>query len=152
MRSASLVRFTTGLLIVLLSITSGCDPDLSDDPIPFLAFPDVTINLTLPAYSGLSTTGGYATNDEAGVRGVIIYRESSSSFRVFERNCSYHPNDACATVNVDVSGLFMFEPCCSSTFSFSSGQPTGGIAWRPLRQYKVILDSNFLIITDEILE
>ena len=145
-------RFFTGILIVFLVILSGCDPDLTDDPIPYQAFPDVTINLTLPAYSGLNTNGGFATNNEAGVRGVIIYRENSASYKVYERNCYFHPNDACATVNVDVSGLFMIDPCCSSTFSFSTGQPTGGVAWRPLRQYETILDSNFLIITDEILE
>ena len=84
-----------------------------------------------------------------GVRGIIVYRTNSTSYNAFERNCSYHPNDACATVNVHNSGLYMTDPCCASTFDFLDGNPSGGIAWRPLRRYRTQLNGLTLSITDE---
>lgn len=89
--------------------------------------------------------------NDGGVRGIILYRKSNSTYIAYERNCSFHPGDACATVDVDISGLYMIDHCCNSTFCFSSGEPTGGIAWRPLRKYATMLDTNLLTITDEII-
>ncbi|MFZ6012485.1 MAG: hypothetical protein ACOYXT_19235, partial [Bacteroidota bacterium] len=91
------------------------------------------------------------TSSEGGVQGIIVYRINASSYVAYERNCSYHPNDACVTVEVHPSNLYMYDPCCSSSFDFSTGQPTGGPAWRPLRQYETSLSGSNLTITDEII-
>ena len=142
------IRITFSL-IVSSSLLSGCEPSLSDDPIPFTAFPDVFINLAQsPA---IKIDGGFMYLNDAGVRGVIIYRVNATRYLAYERNCSFQPNNACATVDVDVSGLFMLDPCCSSTFNFANGYPSSGPAWRELRQYETILNGNELIITDEII-
>ncbi|HNP96083.1 MAG TPA: hypothetical protein PKJ63_10655, partial [Cyclobacteriaceae bacterium] len=61
------------------------------------------------------------------------------------------PNEACATVEVHSSGLFMIDPCCGSSFSFEDGMPSGGPAWRPLRQYRTQFDGGVLTVTEEIL-
>ena len=137
-------------ILVALSLLPGCEPTLSDDPIPVTPFPDVFINLSQNL--AIKTDGGYTYINDAGVRGIIVYRVNASSYLAFERNCSYRPNDACSTVDVDISGLYMIDPCCQSTFSFSNGLPTGGPAWRQLRQYETILAGNELIITDEIIQ
>jgi nitrite reductase/ring-hydroxylating ferredoxin subunit len=134
-----------------LLIFVACTRDLSDDPIPIVPFADVVINLNLPEYLGLQTVGGYKELSIGGVRGIIIYRVSSSGYIAYERNCSYRPNDACATVNAHSSGLFMVDPCCSSNFSFTDGSPTGGPAWRPLQQYRTRLSGSTLTISDEII-
>src|SRR5688572_10540414 len=106
---------TTFMRWLLISIMlCGCTPDLSDDSIPFQAFPDITINLTLPSYNALTVNGGYKSIS-GGVRGIIVYR-AGSMFYAFEQNCSYHPNDACATVEVHSSGLYMTDTCCGSVF------------------------------------
>ncbi len=136
---------------IALIIVVSCEPDRSDDPIPYTPFPDIVINLNLPQYSTLYADGGYVTIS-GGVRGIILYRLNSSSYFAYERNCSFHPNDACATVDIDISGLYMIDPCCGSTFSFATGMPTGGIAWRPLRQYQTSLNLNELTITDEVVQ
>ena len=136
------------ILLLLIVALLGCDPNLSDDPIPYTAFPEIYINLALQVT--LKTDGSYIYNNEGGYRGLIIYRKNASSYLVYERNCSFHPNEACATVDVDVSGLFMRDPCCSSSFSFTDGTPIGGPAWRPLRRYVTILEGTDLYITDEI--
>ena len=130
----------------------GCTRDLSDDPIPIIPFVDVVINLSLPEYLALQTNGGSKELSAGGVRGIIVYRINASSYIAYERNCSYRPNEACATVNVHSSGLFMIDPCCSSNFSFTDGTPTGGPAWRPLQRYRTQLSGTTLTISDEIID
>lgn len=144
----------TSKLLIILSFLFSCDPQLVDDPIPFAAFDDIVINLSFPDYIALNNDGGSkAINDQnAGVRGIIVYRNSASSYFAYERNCSFHPNEACATVEVHSSGLFLYDPCCTSSFGFSDGMPTGGPAWRPLRQYRTQLNGNTLTVTDEVVD
>lgn len=129
----------------------GCTPDLSDDQIPFQPFPDIIINLNLPENIALKSKG-ISKEIDGGTRGIIVYCEDIGVYYAYERNCSFHPNDACATVNIDNSKLFMVDPCCGSSFDFSTGKPTGGIAWRPLLMYKTTYNGADLIITDEIIQ
>jgi hypothetical protein len=148
-------RFVLTLIsfgVFLLLHTSSCNPDLTDDAIPYLSFGTVYININLPGYAGLRTDGGYAYYDDAGVKGLIVYRQNASTFHVYERNCSYRPNEACATVNVHISTLFMEDPCCGSQFDFITGNSTAGVAWRPLRKYFASINGSDLTITDEILQ
>ena len=133
--------------LTLASTLSACKPDLSDDPIPFIPFAPVTININLPEYQELRTSGMMQI-DDPGVQGVIIYRVNSTTYHVYERNCSFQPNEACVTVNLDVSKLFMTDPCCNSVFELATGNPTGGPAWRPLRQYETSFSGTHLTITD----
>jgi hypothetical protein len=130
----------------LLSLAS-CQPDLSDDQIPPANFSTLTFNINLPEYQNLRTKG-YMEINSIGLRGVILYRVDQSTYHTYERNCSYHPNDACATVNIHTSGLYMTDPCCNSTFDFAAGNPTGGVAWRPLRQYQTSFSGTQITISD----
>src|SRR5687767_14253710 len=123
-------NFVTGLLFLVLLIS--CEPEQVDDPIPFQPYPD--INIVLPNYPALSTNGGFILVSDGGVRGIILYRNNATTYLAFERNCSFRPNDACATVDVHTTTLFMQDACCGSSFNFE-GTPTGGPAWRPLQQY-----------------
>jgi hypothetical protein len=148
-RSAFIIRSICILAIVVFEFNS-CTPDLSDDPIPFQPFDDIVINLSLPAYVSLATDQG-SKYVSGGIKGIIIYRKSASTYLAFERNCSYHPNEACSNVDVHASTIYMEDSCCGSTFSFPNGEPTGGPAWRPLRQYITVLNGNQLTITDDIL-
>jgi hypothetical protein len=130
-------------------LIGSCSPDLSDSPIPFVPFDDISINLTLPAYSNLLSDGGTVYVD-GGVRGIILHRINSSTYMAFERNCSFQPEDACATV--DAQTLDMKDSCCGSIFSYADGRPTSGPAWRPLQQYQASLSGNTLTITDTVVE
>jgi hypothetical protein len=134
----------------LLLAISSCTPSRYDDPVPFVPFVDIVINLNLPEFIALRSDGGHA-QVSGGVRGIIVYRVNSTSFVAYERNCSFRPNEACATVNVHNSGLFMEDPCCSSSFNFSDGNPTGGPAWRPLVQYRTQLSGLTLTISSEVI-
>jgi len=136
---------------ILIFFSSACEPQLSDDPIPLIAFPDIEINLTLPAYNKIRVDGGML-NTSGGVRGLIIYRVNSTTYRVYERNCSYHPNEASSTVDIDASNLFLKDYSCGSQFSKENGQPMGGPAWRPLRQYRTEVKGSILTITSDPIE
>ncbi len=135
---------------VLLLLISSCDPVPPFEEIPWIPFDDIEINLNLPQYSALRVDGGLQTIN-GGVRGIIIYRESASVFHAFERNCSWFPNDACATVDIDQSNLFLFDTCCGSVFSLPNGIPNGGPAVYPLRKYLVSVNGNLLTITDDVI-
>lgn len=125
----------------------GCRPE-SDDIVPYLPFEDVIINLSLPQYFQLQSIGSYAYT-EGGVRGIILYRKSQDKFLAFERNCTFTPNEACSTVEVEVTGIQLSDPCCGSRFNFD-GNPTNGPASRQLRIYRTILSGSYLTITDEV--
>jgi len=136
------------ILSTIFLLSLACAPDMGDDAIPVVAFPDIIINTLLPEYASLQSKGYQYIND-GGVRGIFLYRVNSSTYYAFERNCSYHPNDACATVDVDASGLFLKDSCCGSTFDLS-GNPTGGPAFRPLRKYANFVSGSEITITDQI--
>lgn len=140
-----------GLLgYIVFAFLLSCSNELFDSPIPEAIFQDIIINVSNPEYNNLNTLGYVYIGGDAGVRGIILYKENASTYRAFERNCSYQPNDACATVDVHISTLFMQDSCCGSTFGWD-GNPTGGVAWRPLRQYETILNGTELTITDEVI-
>lgn len=127
----------------------ACQAQLSDDQIPLVPFEPIVLNIALPSYVALQSTGGYQALSSGGTRGIILYRLNATTILAFERNCSYQPQDACATVNIHPSGLYMNDACCGSTFRFENGSPTGGLAWRPLIQYSTTLVGNTLTITDQ---
>ncbi|CAN5278765.1 hypothetical protein BH09BAC3_BH09BAC3_21870 [soil metagenome] len=144
-------KILSSALLLLVFLFGGCgSPDLSDDPIPVVPFAPLTINLFLPEYQSLRLDGGTKEIGSIGVRGVILYRASSTSYLAYEKNCSYHPNAANSYVDVHASKLFMVCSGCGSNFSFTDGTSTGGVAWRPLRRYRVELNNPILTITDEI--
>lgn len=146
-------RLFPGVLRSFLSILPillfSCGSDMTDDPIPFLPFSPITLNLNLPEYQGLKTNGFVYVN--GGVRGILVYKAGASAYIAYERNCSYRPNEACATVEMHNSNLYMIDPCCNSSFELSTGDPAGGPAWRPLRRYETLLNGSELTITDTII-
>lgn len=137
-------------LVGTIAFAVGCSRDLTDDEIPPSQFPDIVLNLSLPSNIALATKGAVKEINDGGVRGIIVYCEDVGIYHAWERNCSYTPNEACATVNVDVSRLFMIDPCCGSSFDFRTGMPMGGVAWRPLREYRTSANGSELIITSEV--
>jgi nitrite reductase/ring-hydroxylating ferredoxin subunit len=142
------------ILVVFFGIVLmvGCEPDLSDDAIPYTPFDVIYLNLNLPEYNILKTDGGFKSLNEGGYKGLIVYRQNASNYLAYDKYCSYQPNSACATVEVHVSTLYMLCACCNSTFDLATGYPTGGPAWRPLRQYETSLNGSELVITDQIVE
>jgi len=144
----TLATHNIALLFLVFSPIS-CDNQQFDSEIPFVAFPDIVINLTSQQYLDLRNPLGHVAID-GGLRGIIIFTNASvNEYVAFERNCSYQPNNACAQVEVAASGLSLHDQCCGSTFDIEFGNPSGGPATSPLRRYRTFLNGNVLTITDE---
>jgi hypothetical protein len=135
-------------ILAMVLVALGCKPE-RDAEVPFLPFEDIYVNLSLPEFYVLQSPGSYKYID-GGVRGIILYRKSAELFYAFERNCTFTPNEACSTVEVEVTGIQMSDPCCGSAFNFE-GLPVNGPASRELRQYRTILSGSVLVITDEVI-
>jgi len=144
------IIFVSTLALILI-FSQSCDPDTSDDPIPYVPFQDVVINLTLPSNIGLASDGGYMYVN-GGVRGLIIYRKTSTSYIAYERNCTYHPNEAGSTVDLQPQFQRMYDSFCGSAFRFEDGRPIEGPATRNLQQYQTTLSGTTLTITDQIVD
>ncbi|GAB3232026.1 hypothetical protein GCM10027346_18950 [Hymenobacter seoulensis] len=128
------------------SVLVGCNSSSGDvqPQIPLAAVNEV-VNLTNQQSSNLRFDNG-AIYISGGVRGIIVVRQTASTYLAFERNCPYQPLDTCARVKIDPF-LRLYDPCCQSQFSFH-GQPQSGPATRPLRQYATALSGNILTITN----
>lgn len=137
-------RFLLLVLLLAAPLLQNCGDEVPVVDIP-PAIVNVQINLNNFEYQPLQVDGGWVY-EPGGVRGLIIYRQSASRYRAFERNCTFEPRSSCARVEVDPSNLFISDPCCSSIFSLPDGIPTGGPAPAPLREYRTFLDANFLYV------
>lgn len=135
------LRLTIALILVIISGVAYSQA----------SFPTITINLNYPQYQRLKLDGGFVYVEGSGLKGIILYRSSETSYLAYERACPHHPGADCAIVQVDGSSLFMIDRCCNSSFNFSDGQVTGGPAQRPLIQYRVDQEGNVLKISDEII-
>ena len=145
------------LLIAYCSLLMGaaaCGTKSDDQPLIPYAPVNLSINITNQQYVALRMDNGAVTlpvkgpAGDGGVKGVIVVRQSASSYLAFERNCPYRPYDACALVSLDRnSRLFMRDSCCNSQFDLR-GQITGGPTSRPLKQYSTSLQGSLLNITN----
>lgn len=145
---AAFTAMTKHILLLALLLAAPLLQNCGDE-VPVVDIPpaivNVQINLNNFEYQPLQVDGGWVY-EPGGVRGLIIYRQSASRYRAFERNCTFEPRSSCARVEVDPSNLFISDPCCSSIFSLPDGIPTGGPAPAPLREYRTFLDANFLYV------
>ena len=123
-----------------------CEPQFYEEPIPYVPV-DFEISLNDPKLADLNIRK-YAYINTEGVRGIILYKKSYHEYLAFERNCSFTPTEACATVDVHASGQYMIDTCCGSVFDFN-GDPIGGPAYRPLLQYTIAQNGNILHIYNE---
>lgn len=111
--------------------------------------PDVYIDqylyLSQPSNVNLNAIGGFIYLDNIGSRGVIVYRKSTSEFVALDRNCTFDPQQACATVIVDNTNFFAEDTCCHSRFQINNGQVVNGPASLPLKAYQVEYDGGNIV-------
>lgn len=134
-------------------LATACGSKIDDQLLIPYAPVNLSINITNQQYAALNQVNGaialptQGPAGDGGVKGVIVVRQTAGIFLAFERNCPYQPYNACATVSLDKSRLFMRDSCCNSQFDLQ-GQPTGGPAARPLKRYSTSLQGTLLNITN----
>ena len=106
--------------------------------------PDVYVQFQIP----LTEIGGIGqaiyTNDNYGVKGIIIYHEGFNNYLAFDRACSYAPDESCEKVEIDdlLSPSFYWIAAADQPF-LNDGTPTGG---QPL----YLLNNTTLLLTEVI--
>jgi len=127
-------------IILLLLVVPACNKD-NQPQIPY-----VYVNLMLyPNTLDYIPVGGYRY-ENAGYRGILIYRLLPDEFAVFERCCPYDPEKTGARVSVDASGLQCTDSVCMSKFILLNGTPTQGPSPYSLMQYQYTYDGETLQI------
>ena len=117
----------------------------SENGVP-LTTVDIYIYANSPSFVNLSAVGGYVYVT-GGVRGILLYRKSSTEIMAYDRNCTYQSSQPCATVSVDATRIIATDSsCCHSKFSIYDGSVTQGPAAAPLKAYQTTFDGNQLHI------
>ena len=132
-------------LCFLVLIGSACSDQENRPNIP-VKIVNIEINLTNIQYQALRQVGGWVYV-EGGNKGLIVYRQSQSDFRAWDRICPHGPFIDCEIVDMDSSGFFMEDLCCKSTFDLD-GLPSSGPAKYPLVEYPAVSDGTFLYISN----
>ena len=125
-------------ILIIAAFFYGCNKDRD-------FIPDVFVNFQIPA----SEVGGVGqaiyTNNNYGVKGIIIYRINSNQYKAFDRACSFEPYSNCAVeVNDLKSPSHMLDSCCNSMFLLDDGTPFNGPALLPLKQYQTNFDGIYI--------
>jgi len=129
-------KLFTAFTFIILLVLSCKKEDNSTVP---LVTVNLSFNLNNPEFVHLQVDNGW-TYVSGGSRGIIIYRNSASDFKAFDRHCPYNAASSCGLVSADVTNLIGIDDCCGSRFLLSSGQVTQGPASRPLKEYRTSFD------------
>ncbi len=139
------LKFIMQVIIIVIAISeTGCKKDNNNNGVPNVGV-DISLYANNPSFINLNVIGGwvYITG---GIRGILVYRKSTSEFMAFDRNCTYNSDDPCATVVVDASNIMAVDTCCHSKFSIYDGSIVNGPAGYPLKAYNTTYDGNILRI------
>lgn len=119
------------MLIISLLFSTGC----SDRAETISCFPNspvsVQLNLNLPAYYPLQSTGGwmYINEQSAGTRGLIVVR-TASGFNIYDRNAPHLCPDGQTTLEV-VNNIKITCPKDGAEWILLTGQPTAVVPVAP---------------------
>ena len=84
--------------------------------------------------------------NNAGNRGLVVYRMSENEFMAFDRTCPYDPENLLARVVLEPSGISVKDPVCGSKFLLTDGFPYEGPSKSPLLQYRTSYNGEQLYI------
>lgn len=132
-------KLTYSLIISILILSCDNRNDFIEN-----VYINESIDLNLPAYNELITTGG-AIFIEGGVKGIIIYHGVGDHYKIYDRNCSYEPSLSCSSIDSLNSGI-AYCGCCTSAFLISNtGEAINAPALLPLKAYNWSLNNNNIL-------
>lgn len=127
---------------VLLCTVVGCRKQ--QQIIPYVNV-DLYINIDNPAYFHLTSIGGWDYVN-GGSKGLIVYRQLSDKFNVYDRHCTYNSENACGYASVDSTGIQIACDCDGSVYQLHDGTVIQGPATLPLHQYRTDFNGSILHI------
>ena len=114
--------------------TNNNNPNLPNYPV------NIDINMNLPQYSNLKFMSNAVYISGQGVRGIIVFNNSGTTYNAFDAAC---PNQALSTCSMmTINGIYAVCACDNAEYSLFSGQCKG--KQYPLKQYRVEVNGNLL--------
>ena len=103
----------------------------------------ITVDLALSENNALLTVGGALalTGNELDSTGMLLYRQSASTVKVYSRNCTHAGCTIEGFSSVGISSCL----CHGSKFD-TNGNVTNGPATNPLKQYLATIEGNIVTI------
>jgi hypothetical protein len=129
------------ILFVIISLFLVACNKVNNNPVPNFPF-DISIDINLPSYNGLSGVGGWAYV-AGGSKGIIVYRRSMDEFVAFDRHSPADVNGTCSqplypdTINF----LQLNDDCNNAKFSLYDGSPISGSDFG-LRMYQTMFNGS----------
>lgn len=135
---------TNNILIFLTIICVGFSCKKDEQYIPFVNV-DLYINVNQPAYFHLTSISGWDTIN-GGSKGLIAYRSSREEIIVYDRHCTYKPDEnKCAAASVNSDNVTV-DCCDGSKYLLHDGSILNGPATYPLHRYRSTFDGTTLHI------
>lgn len=137
---------------IVLLVTFACskkNQNINEDPIPYV---QVNSSINLALQGSFTMIPGSFFYDVGGYRGLVIIHDFEGNIRVFDRACSYQPQNECSVLEIDSNTIQMrcgnyengsFKSCCESKFNLF-GFPVTQPAIYPLREYRTSRSGNIL--------
>jgi nitrite reductase/ring-hydroxylating ferredoxin subunit len=108
------------------------------------SYVNINIYKNTPEFFPLNTVGGWIYKD-GGVKGVVIYRASTTDFVAFERSCPHDGGtNTSALVKVLSDNTTLKDTICGSQFLIMDGSVLNGPSGYPLRAYHATFDGDLL--------
>ena len=130
------------LLLIAFPMLFSCSTNSTNNNNPNLPNYSVNldINMNLPQYSNLKFMSNAVYISGQGVRGIIVFNNSGTTYNAFDAACPNQALSSCSTMTVN--GIYAVCACDNAEYSLFSGQSTG--KQYPLKQYRVEVNGNLL--------
>lgn len=116
----------------------------NDQYIPYVEV-DMYININNPAYFHLTSISGWDTIN-GGSKGLIAYRANQEEIIVYDRHCTYQPDESdCDAAQVNSDNVTV-DCCDGSKYLLHDGSVIEGPASYPLHRYRTTFDGSILHI------
>ena len=130
-------------LLIAFPMLFGCSTNSNNYNNPYL--PNYTVNLqinmNLPQYSDLKFVSNAVYIADQGVRGIIVFNTSGTTYNAFDAACPNQALSSCSTMTIK-GGIMALCACDNAQYSLFTGQSAG--KQYPLKQYRVEVNGNLL--------
>src|SRR6476469_6941432 len=129
------------LLLFVIAVISGCDKENFNNNNPYIpnyGFSE-QINMSLPAYSQLTSAGNGIYYPGGPPRGLIVFY-TGTGYNAFDAACPNQAASDCSTLHLN--GINADCPCDDAAYSLFTGQCPGKTY--PLKQYRVQVNGSVL--------
>ncbi|MBX2827204.1 MAG: hypothetical protein KTR22_03540 [Flavobacteriaceae bacterium] len=143
--------FTLFTLSLLLVACNNDDNGNGNDNNPNLTPPlvNLSLNLNLPQYNPLNFDGNTVVLPGQGIRGIAVYRQSSTQIFAYELSDPNHVPNGCS--GMDLNGIIATCPCTDDENSYALalfGLHENNQDLFPMLQYRVQKNGNVILITN----